>query len=100
MPLCVKVALGDTPIGTVGGFGGDTVGSNGNVIILDPSCSSFQIQTATEIQANKSQLTVDSASDPERVADMQSLFYMFLAVLVSVWAIKRLLDLFSGEGDK
>lgn len=67
----------------------------------DSTCSSgLEVLTTAEIQANKSQLTIDSSSNPERVADMQALFYAFLAVLVVVWGIKRLLDLFSGEGDK
>ena len=45
-------------------------------------------------------LQVDSASDPERVADMASLFYAFVAVLVVVWGVKQLLNLFTGDTEK
>lgn len=98
MPVCIRIA----PVGeNIGGAGPPSAFLSVATPVVDPTCASgLQILTAAEIQANKNQLTMDSTSNPERVADMEALFYMFLVVLISVWAIKRLLDLFSGEGDK
>lgn len=65
----------------------------------DATCSSgLQILTQAEIESNK--LQINTASDPERVADMASLFYAFLAVLVVVWGVKQLLNLFTGDTEK
>ena len=74
------------------------VGS-GNVIVLDAGCASgLTLLTQSEIDANKIQ--VNTASDPERVADMAALFYAFLAALVVVWGVKQLLNLFTGDTEK
>lgn len=74
------------------------VGS-GNVIVLDAGCASgLTLLTQAEIDANKIQ--VNTASDPERVADMAALFYAFLAALVVVWGVKQLLNLFTGDTEK
>ena len=98
MPLCVKVSASGAPIGSVGR---DDVASNGMVLVADPACSSgLQILTQTEIQANKSQLTMDTTSSPERVQDMEDLFYSFLLVLVIIWGLKQLLNLFTSDTSK
>lgn len=36
----------------------------------------------------------------ERVQDLLDLFYLFLAVLVAVWGLRKLIDLFSGDTEK
>ena len=65
----------------------------------DVTCATgFRILTQAEIDGNK--LQINTASDPERVADMASLFYAFLAVLVVVWGVKQLLNLFTGDTEK
>lgn len=67
------------------------------VIELDPSCSSgFQILTKSEIDAINS----ISHPDSERISDITSLFYAFLLVLVVVWGLKQLLNLFTGDIEK
>ena len=70
-----------------------------NQVVRQTSCASgLQILTAAEIETNKVQFA--TASDPERVADMTSLFYAFLAALVVVWGVKQLLNLFTGDTEK
>lgn len=98
MPVCIRIA----PVGeNIGGGGGMAATLSVPTPVVDPACSTgLQLLTATEIAANKSTLKMDVESDPVRVQDMLDLFYAFLVVLIAVWAIKRLLDLFSGEGDK
>lgn len=95
MPVCVHVI----PAGTHIGVPGPTAALlTVPVIGEDPSCSAgLQLLTDAEIQANKSQLTVDTASNPERVQDMTDLFYAFLLALVLVWGVKQLLNLFTGD---
>lgn len=96
MALCVDVLIVGTPIGTSGGM---PVMVTRPVVGLDPTCSSgLQILTQAEIDGNK--LQINTASDPERVADMASLFYAFVAVLVVVWGVKQLLNLFTGDTEK
>lgn len=68
-------------------------------IEVDGGCSSgLVVLTQSEIDANKLQVNTDS--DPERVADMTALFYAFLLVLVMVWGVKQLLNLFTGDTEK
>lgn len=99
MAQCVRVIPAGTDIGDPGGPGKAYL--TVPVLGVDSSCASgLQVLTAAEIQANKSTLKMDVESDPARRQDMFDLFYAFLFILISVWAIKRLLDLFSGEGDK
>ena len=97
MALCVAVIPVGTHIGKVGTQGSAVLSVP--VLGLDPTCSSgLQILTQAEIDGNK--LQINTASDPERVADMASLFYAFLAVLVVVWGVKQLLNLFTGDTEK
>lgn len=42
----------------------------------------------------------DTESNPDRVQDMSDIFYAFLLVLVAVWGLKQLLNLFSGDTSK
>lgn len=71
------------------------------ILFGDPTCASgLVILTQSEIDANKATLTVDTASSPERVQDMTDLFYAFLLVLVAVWAIKQLANLFTGDTER
>lgn len=99
MPLCVAIVPEGSALTIRGGDG--VANAKYPTIISDPTCASgLQILTASEIQANKNQLTVDSQSDPQRVQDMTDLFYAFLLVLVSVWAIKQLANLFTGDTSK
>lgn len=73
--------------------------SGGGAVEFDATCATgLQILTQAEIDGNK--LQINTASDPERVADMASLFYAFLAVLVVVWGVKQLLNLFTGDTEK
>lgn len=66
-------------------------------VVVDASCSSgLQILTTAEIDVMKT-IKVDTASDPQRVQDMTDLFYAFLLVLVTVWGLKQLLNLFAGD---
>lgn len=68
-------------------------------VVPQPACTSgLVILTQAEIDANK--LQINTASDPERVADMAVLFYAFLAVLVVVWGAKQLLNLFTGDTER
>lgn len=100
MPVCARLMPAGTPIGynTATGI---VVSSNGQVIGTDPSCSSgLLLLTQAEIDGIKSSISIDTSSDPERVADMASLFYAFLAVLVVVWGVKQLLNLFTGDTEK
>lgn len=98
MALCVYLAPAGVAMGL---YSGRDVFSGGAVLMADPSCSSgLQILTQAEIQANKSQLTMDTTSDPQRVADMLDLFYAFMVVLVVVWGLKQLLNLFTGDTSK
>ena len=96
MPVCANVIDAGTEIGTPG----QTAARLSLPIIgFDSSCSSgLLLLTQTELDANKIQ--VNTASDPERVADMASLFYAFLAALVVVWGVKQLLNLFTGDTEK
>jgi hypothetical protein len=96
MPVCVNVI----PSGSVVGSAGlQSVKTSVPIIGMDSSCSSgLLLLTQTELDANKIQ--VNTASDPERVADMASLFYAFLAALVVVWGVKQLLNLFTGDTEK
>lgn len=98
MPVCAKVIPVDTQIGVQAGGPGSAILSV-PIIGFDPTCSSgLQILTQAEIDGNK--LQINTASDPDRVADMASLFYAFLAVLVVVWGVKQLLNLFTGDTEK
>ena len=96
MALCVAVI----PVGTeIGIAGGRPALLSVPVLGLDPTCTSgLQILTQAEIDSYK--LQINTASDPERVADMASLFYAFVAVLVVVWGVKQLLNLFTGDTEK
>lgn len=99
MPLCVRVAPVNESVGSPGGPGMATLSVP--MIAVDSTCASgLQILTTAEIQANKSQLTMDTTSSPERVADMLELFYAFILVLVVVWGLKQLLNLFTGDTSK
>lgn len=101
MPLCVK--LGNLRAGL--GY------------VTDPSVSAIavvpiSVEDATQTSAGFScstgshlLLTVAEVNaleglgspNAERMADMQSLFYAFLLVLVLAWGAKQLLNLFSGD---
>jgi hypothetical protein len=50
--------------------------------------------TTLEIQ------TTPEPIDPDRVLDMQALFIAFLAVLVAVWGVKQLLNIFTSDIEK
>ena len=92
MSQCVKVLPPSTPVVNIG-----TRYLTNSVPLLgiDDACSSgLRIYTEAEIKALSS---AGSAPDPERMADMQSLFYAFLLVLVLAWGAKQLLNLFSGD---
>lgn len=52
------------------------------------------------LEAKGGTIKVDGTSDPQRVHDMTDLFYAFLLVLVTVWGIKQLLNLFTGDTSK
>ncbi len=39
-------------------------------------------------------------ADPERVQDLLDLFYLFLAILVTVYGLKKLLSLFDNPHDE
>ena len=98
MPVCAKIIPVDTQIGVQAGGPGSALLSV-PIIGYDPTCSAgLLLLTQAELDSNKIQ--VNTASDPERVADMAALFYAFLAVLVVVWGIKRLLNLFTGDTEK
>ena len=95
MSQCVKVWPTGTPI-AVSGF--TVLNSSRPFLGVDDSCASgLRVYTDQEIDQLKQTIRVDSATDPERVADMQALFYAFLAVLVVVWGIKQLANLFTGD---
>lgn len=65
------------------------------------ACSTgYQILSTAELAELKRTIKVDTASDPERVLDMQAVFYGFLLVLVTVWGVKQLLNLFTGDTDR
>lgn len=97
MPVCANILPVGTQIGTAGGPGSALL--TVPIIGFDPSCSSgLLLLSQAELDANKIQ--VNSASDPERVADMTALFYAFLAALVLVWGVKQLLNLFTGDTEK
>jgi hypothetical protein len=54
-----------------------------------------------ELQAAALEIGIKPESiDPQRVDDIYLLFMALLAVLVSVWLIKRLLALFTGDLEK
>lgn len=62
-------------------------GESISLIVHDPDClSGLKLVTVS-----------DTDSSPERVQDMTDLFYVFLLVLVTVWGLKQLLNLFSGD---
>lgn len=52
------------------------------------------------LEANGGSIKVDVESDPQRVQDMNDVFYMFLLVCVTVWGVKQLLNLFTGDTDR
>lgn len=100
MPVCVRLMPYGTPIG-YNSATNIVVSSGGQVIGVDPACSSgLLLLTQAEIDGIKSSISIDTSSDPERVADMASLFYAFVAVLVVVWGVKQLLNLFTGDTEK
>lgn len=98
MAQCVKVL----PTGSSIGVSGRAVfDSSVPIIVPDDSCTSLlSIYTQLEIDALKQTIKVDSSSDPARVQDMTDLFYAFLLVLVVVWGVKQLLNLFTGDTSK
>jgi len=104
MPTCVKIVPANSVIGFTD-WSGNVKGAEG-FIVFDPTCSSGIVIGESSGGGGSSGgtgsvvLTVDSSSDPERVADMASLFYAFLAVLVVVWGVKQLLNLFTGDTEK
>ena len=96
MPVCANVTPAGAEIAT---SAGTPVILSVPIIGFDASCSSgLLLLSQAELDANKIQ--VNTASDPERVADMASLFYAFLAALVVVWGVKQLLNLFTGDTEK
>lgn len=85
MAVCVKFITS----------GGDTV------LAQDVACASgLQVLSQAEIQALSQNIRIDDTTDPQRIADMSALFYAFLAVLVAVWGVKQLLNLFTGDTEK
>lgn len=99
MAQCVKVLPSGSTIGFNGGLG-YYFNSTVPIIVPDDACTSgLQILSKAEIDVMKT-IKVDSSSDPARVQDMTDLFYAFLLVLVVVWGIKQLLNLFTGDTSK
>lgn len=101
MPQCVKWLPSGSQLGL---SAGNLVINFPDLLVKDSACASgLMLYTQSEISAlvvpatTDVQLSVDSSSDPQRVADMQLLFYAFLGVLVAVWGVKQLLNLFSGD---
>ena len=100
MPYCVRVVPGGSVIGMTAG---NMVSSTNPMVLEDSSCTSgLKLFTEAEIAAlvpssPGSGSGSASGPDPERMADMQSLFYAFLLVLVLAWGAKQLLNLFSGD---
>jgi len=87
MSVCVRIAQPGENIGAISGQGAAFLSVP--MPVIDESCSSgLVIQTAQEI---------NNPTNPDRIQDMTSLFYAFLAVLVVIWGVRRLLDLFTGD---
>lgn len=98
MAQCVKILPAGTSL--VHSGTGYYLTSVVPVLGIDGDCSSgLQVLTKAEIDTMKT-LKVDTSSDPQRVQDMTDLFYAFLLVLVTVWGIKQLLNLFTGDTSK
>lgn len=112
MSICVRLAPPNTDFAYVviggqthwvksGGLGyplivgGATDCSDGVLIRTDSELGAFLAARQQTIS-----LEVDAAPDPERVTDMQILFYAFLAVLVVVWGMKQLLNMFTVNSDR
>ncbi len=91
MPQCVRVlpkglAVGSVPPNTI-------VFSNHALLVVDDSCTSgLQVFTKDEIDR-----LFRPPVDTERVLDMTELFYAFVLVCVTVWGVKQLLNLFTGD---
>lgn len=99
MAQCVKVLPQGTNFGVEPGVA--MIVSNYPMLYVDTTCSSgLQVLTQSEIAELKQTIRVDSASDPARVQDMTQLFYALLLVLVVVWGVKQLLNLFTGDTSK
>ena len=99
MPICVSVLPAGSVVGVLSGPGQARLAVP--MIGVDSSCASgHSIYSQQEIDQLKQTLTVDTASNPERVLDMQAVFYGFLLVLVTVWGVKHLLNLFTGDTDR
>jgi len=99
MPVCVKIYQPTQIIGMTDW--NDRIFAITPMLGIDTSStcvSGLLLFTQSEIDANK--LSINTASDPERVADMVALFYAFLTVLVIVWGVKQLLNLFTGDTEK
>lgn len=98
MPQCVKVLPAGSPLFY---WGGTNVNSSIPYIVPDPGCAAgLEVLSQSEIAELKQTLKVDTSSDPQRVLDMQAVFYGFLLVLVTVWGLKQLLNLFTGDTDR
>lgn len=87
MSVCVRIAPVGENIGAPGGSGGAILVVP--TIVVDDSCSAgLVLQTLQEIE---------NPVNPDRIQDLTSVFYAFLAVLVIVWGAKQLLNLFTGD---
>lgn len=102
MAYCVRVV----PAGSVVGMSaGNMVISTNPMVLEDSSCTSgLKLFTQSEIQALLPSSPPESPSagslDSGRVLDMQAVFYGFLLVLVTVWGLKQLLSLFTGDTER
>lgn len=98
MAQCVRILPTTEPVAVANGA---YVSALYPLLVVEPSCAAgLKVLTMAEIAELKQTLKVDSSSDPARVQDMTDLFYVFLLVLVVVWGIKQLLNLFTGDTSK
>ena len=97
----VQFAAGGTGGITVPYFNGSTPpNASCAYVLLTQNEHSALVARVSALETSDRTLSLDSTSDPERVADMASLFYAFLAVLVVVWGVKQLLNLFTGDTER
>lgn len=110
MPRCIELVPLNQPMVKVNGVFGTPAG--GSMIWAPGSTTNCTFVAFTQaeytdlnarlsaVEASPPKLSIDTASNPERVFDMQAVFYGFLLVLVTVWGLKQLLNLFTGDTDR
>jgi len=55
------------------------------------------------LETNTQTLVVQVEPAPpsaERIGDLLALFYAFLAVIVVIWGLRKIIDLFSGDTER